>query len=61
LGQESPFLLEQRESLPHNRPSGDLTPSQVDIQMTKAIVDSQNRSGLRWMTTSSSAKMAIRV
>jgi proteasome lid subunit RPN8/RPN11 len=25
--------------LVHNRPSGDPTPSQADIQMTKAIVD----------------------
>jgi hypothetical protein len=27
------------QRVPHNHPSGDPTPSQADIQMTKAIVD----------------------
>jgi RadC-like JAB domain-containing protein len=29
----------------HNHPSGDRSPSQADIQMTKAIVEIANRSG----------------
>jgi DNA repair protein RadC len=44
----------------HNRPSGDPTPSQADIAMTKAIVDIAAPSGLP-CTTSSSARTGMRV
>ena len=47
--------------LVHNHPSGDPSPSQADIQMTKAIIDiAKTRSGLPCMTTSSSARTAMR-
>ena len=44
--------------LVHNHPSGDPTPSQADIQMTKAMSISPRRSGFPCMTTSSSARRA---
>jgi DNA repair protein RadC len=43
----------------HNHPSGDPTPSQADIQMTKAIVDIAAPWGYRFTTTSSSARMGM--
>jgi DNA repair protein RadC len=44
--------------LVHNHPSGDPTPSQADIQMTKQIIQVANWE-LRCMTTSSSAKKVM--
>jgi DNA repair protein RadC len=32
------YGLAQSRRVPHNHPSGDPTPSQADIQMTKAII-----------------------
>ena len=46
--------------LVHNHPSGDPTPSQADIQMTRRSSTSQNRSASPSTTTSSSARMAMR-
>jgi proteasome lid subunit RPN8/RPN11 len=46
--------------LVHNHQSGDPTPSQADIQMTKAIVDIAARSASPCTTTSWSARTGIR-
>jgi DNA repair protein RadC len=40
----------------HNHPSGDPTPSQADIQMTRAIVDIAN---LLWSRADSIADIAV--
>ena len=47
--------------LVHNHPSGDPTPSQADIDMTRQIATSPSRSASRCTTTSSSARTGIRV
>jgi DNA repair protein RadC len=47
--------------LMHNHPSGDPTPSQAGVQMTKAIVDIAGRWASPCATTSSSARAGIRV
>jgi hypothetical protein len=44
----------------HNHPSGDPSPSQADVQMTRAIVDIAGRSEYWCMTTSSSARTEMR-
>jgi len=46
--------------LVHNHPRGDLTPSQADIQMTKAIVDIATPLGISVHDTSSSARTGMR-
>jgi DNA repair protein RadC len=45
--------------LVHNHPSGNPTPSQADIQMTKAIISIATRSALPCTTTSSSAEVGM--
>jgi len=45
----------------HNHPSGDPTPSQADIQMTKSISTFRHHSGSPCMTTSLSARTATPV
>jgi len=50
-----------RGFLVHNHPSGDPTPSQADIQMTKAIIDIAAPLEYRCPITSSSARTAMRV
>jgi DNA repair protein RadC len=47
--------------LVHNHPSGDPTPSNADIEMTKKSATPANSSTLRCMTMSSSAKTTMSV
>jgi DNA repair protein RadC len=42
----------------HNHPSGDPTPSQADIQMTKSIIDISSPLGISVQTKSLSARTA---
>jgi DNA repair protein RadC len=46
--------------LVHNHPSGDLTPSRADIQMTQQIIAVAQPLGIGCTTTSSSARKGMR-